>query len=835
MDPTEPEQFCCAGCRAVYQTLHTCGLEAYYRLRETAGKPVRQSGSKFVSFDTPAFSNLYVRDAGNRIATVDLVLEGVTCAACVWLVERLPRVIPGVIECRLSLRQATVRVSWNSGQVKLSQIAEALDRLGYTPHPAKGISRNDLHRRQGRKLMVNLAIAGAIMGNCMLVAFALYSGRFGRMEPIYQQFFRRLSAILGMTSLALPGAVFFRSAISALRVRRINLDVPIAMALLVGGTAGAVNVILNRGEIYFDSLSVLVFLLLVGRFLQFRQQRYADDAVELLFSLAPATCTVVRDNGAIEEIPIEALGVGDLIEVKSGDVVAADGVVEAGASNILQALLTGESAPVAVGVGAQVFAGSQNQGAALRVRVTSIGENSRMGKLMRIVERGVAEKPAIVQFADRVGAWFVAIISLAAAGTFFFWARTSVSLAIDHSVALLIVTCPCVLGLATPLTLAMTIGQLARRDILVKSGAAIERLSAGGHLLLDKTGTLTNGRLEVVEWQGPEELKPAIAKLERQSQHPVARALVEAFATAESSSFPLSRYTGGGLGWGWIHQSAGISPKQLESETKEYVLSAIEDYGDGGLRANLLDRQTGSQQLIHIGSPVYIARSSVSEDSEFRRQCHKLEHAGLTVVLVALNHVVVGFAALGDRVREDSATAIDSLRKARWSPEILSGDAKPVVASVAKAAGVRSTSAFGQMTPEKKLRFVRERRKTAPVVMIGDGVNDAAALASADVGIAVHGGAEASLAAADIYIATPGITPVADLVNCARKTMGVIRRNLMISLAYNLLAGSLAAAGKMNPLICAILMPLSSATVLTIAIASVRHIGRANTSKGGRL
>jgi Cu2+-exporting ATPase len=800
IEPEAQTQFCCTGCQAVYQTLHSCGLEAFYRLRDTAGRPVVPSNSKFASFDTPAFQKLYSEISDRDTLSADLVLEGVNCAACVWLLERLPHVVPGVVEARLSLRQSVLRVRWNPQHAKLSEIAAALDHLGYTPHPAKGVSRKTLFVRQERKRMVDLAAAGALMGNTMLIAFALYAGRSQHMESLYFQFFRWLSAIFGLTSLAFPGRVFFRGALAAIRLRRVNLDVPIALALFAGGLAGTINVLLNRGDIYFDTLTVLVFLLLVGRFLQFRQQRYADDAVELLFSLAPSTCRIIRDAGRVEELPIEALAAGDLIEIRSGDTVAADGIVETGQSSVLQALLTGESLPVPVQVGSQVFAGALNQGAALHVRVSSIGENSRMGRLMQVVERGISEKPAIVQFADRVGAWFVLIVSVAAAATFAYWSRFALGPAIDHSIALLIVTCPCALGLATPLTLAMIIGRLARQDVLVKSGAAIEKLSGRGEILLDKTGTLTLGRLQLLCYQGPENLKPAIAELESHSQHPIARALVESCGPPGSNDFSLE---------------------------------SIEDSGVGGLSAVL--RRGSSAFDLRIGSPDYIRRSCAAVSDEMSARQLSLEQSGATVVFVALNQTVIGLAALGDRLRDDTAAAIAEIRTLGWSPRILSGDAPAVVESIARAAGIDASRADGQMTPEAKLANVQKFRAGGTVVMVGDGVNDAAALASADVGIAVHGGAEASLSAADVFIATPGIAPVAHLIRCARRTMRTIHRNLCISLAYNLLAGALAAAGKMNPLVAAVLMPISSATVLALAITSVRRIGKSRPFPGESL
>lgn len=787
-------QFCCSGCEAVFKTLHSCGLDAYYRLRElddAAPRPANPTNKSFASFDSPTFHRLYVQERAGGLLSADLALEGVSCAACIWLLEKLPRLLSGVVEARLSLREATVRVIWDPAQISLSQIAQALDGLGYTPHPARSELGREAQRREVRRRLIHLGVAGAIMGNGMLLALALYAGSFGHMEAQFRTFFRWLSAGLAAISLAWPGATFFKSAWAAVRMRTTNLDVPIAFALVVGGIAGLVNVVLNRGEIYFDSLCVLIFLLLVGRFIQFRQQRWADDAVGLLFNLTPSSCRRVDGDQAIE-VPIEAVQPGDQVEVRPGELFPVDGRVTRGCSSSSQALLTGESMPVAIDVGSPVHAGAQNVDSVVRVRVDRIGRDTRVGRLMTLVEEGIREKPAIVEFSDRIGKWFVVAITCAAAATFLFWCRRSVPLAIDHTVALLIVTCPCVLGLATPLTIAMALGRLARRDILVKSGVALERLSEGGSLLLDKTGTLTEGRLGLLGWYGESSVRPIVAAAEAKSNHPVGRALREG----------------------------------IDGPAESNEISNIVERGDGGISA-----RWGSRQL-HIGSPVYAARNSVVLSEDFDSHIRCCENEGLTTIVISIDRFAVAVAKLGDVLRPDSASAIQELRRLGFAPEILSGDARPVVEKVAANVGIHGDKAFGQLTPEQKLFRVRDR-SNGLTIMVGDGVNDAAALAAADVGIAVHGGAEASLAAADVYIARHGLQPLVELVRMSRQTMSVVRRNLAISLGYNVLAGGFAAAGWMTPMVAAILMPVSSATVLGLAATSITHFARAN-GKGSK-
>lgn len=779
-------QFCCAGCRAVYESINACGLSNYYRLRDAADvelQPAHPRQSKYEAFDSETFAKLYI-EPNDQTNSVDLALDGVTCGACVWLVENLPTVLEGVIDARLSLRRATVRVTWDPSRVKLSAIARTLDRFGYPPSPARDRPRQASYRAELRKRLIDLGVAGALAGNLMLIGAALYAGWFGGMDGQYVLMFRVLSLLLGVISLAWPGREFFRSAFIALRARQINLDVPICMALAAGGVAGVANVLLNRGEIYFDSLAALIFLLLIGRFLQFQQQRRSEASIDLLFSLTPISCRLVTDNDDVSEVPVEALQLGQTVEVRPGELLPADGVVSFGESDVNAALLTGESRPQTVRSGDAVFAGTQNGASTLRVRVTAGADQTRIGGIMRLLERGLTEKPQIVRFTDKVGRWFVIAVTLVAIATFAMWLRAGFTTATDHAIALIIVTCPCVLGLATPMTLAVAIGQLARRDILVKSAAAIERLSRGGALLLDKTGTLTYGQMRVVEWIGDNDLRGVVAAMEKESTHPVALALAAEFAMIEPPAI-------------WRQPIA----QRLER-------------GDGGVTATVGGRR------ICIGSRNFVTRHAVRISSELRDFAAKNETLGRSVVFIAVDEIATAAAAMADRLREDAAQSVSQLRDLGFDPAIYSGDTQLVVNEIARAAKI--DRAIGGVSPEEKLAAVRSQN-TPHTVMIGDGVNDAAALAAAGVGIAVHGGAEASLAAADVYIARPGLSRVVDLVQTSRRAMRIVRFNLAISLAYNLLAGAMAVAGIMTPLAAAIIMPLSSATVLSIATIAMRQ------------
>ena len=798
-------QFCCGGCALVFDTLRDSGLDRdYYALRsefEASGdaEPSRATGRGYVAFDRNAFQGEFVKPRTNSegeetsIADVEYLLEGVHCAACVWLVERLSRLVPGVVETKLRVRDARVLVTFDRAMTQPSSIARGLDQLGYPAHPPRAEESAEFARAVERQRLVHMGVAGACAGNAMLVALALYSGKSGGLEEAHAQLFRWVGLGLGWIAILWPGRSFLRGAVAALRTRTGHLDLPISIALIAGALAGTWNTITGRGEAYFDSLSVLVFLLLVGRYIQARQQRWAADAVDLTRALTPATCRVVRGTGdaeTIEEITTPELALGDVVEVRPGEPLPGDGLVVQGRSSVDRALLSGEALPISVGVGDEVHAGCQNVAALLRVKVTSLGASSRVGRLMGLVEEGLDRKPAIERFTDRIAGAFVVAVCALGLATFLFWCyRSDLGLAIDRTVALLIVACPCALGLATPLTLAVAVGQAARSGVLVKDASVFERLAGRGRLLIDKTGTLTHGEAHVAHFVGDLALRGKVAALESASNHPLARAL----------SRDLDRYA-----------TPGVRAENIVEKL------------DGGIAGDV----AGSE--LCVGSLTYLHRRGHRLPTALAESAEEFEAEGMSVVGVAqAGQDVSALAALIDTPRHDTAHTVQSLHAACWPAEVLSGDSEGAVARVAQTLGIAEYR--GQVEPEAKLARVVELQSMGEVVvMVGDGVNDAAALAAADVGIAVHGGAETSLAAADVYASRPGLAPVRQLRELASRTMSTIRLNLCVSLAYNAVGVSLAAAGYVDPLMAAILMPISSVTVLTLALVSLGTLRRSN-------
>jgi Cu2+-exporting ATPase len=772
-------QFCCNGCKSVWNVLHGAGLAGYYSVRDAIdpdAQRVSSTNGTYEELDDPSFQSTCVENLPGGLAQTDLLLEGMHCAACVWLIERLPTVLEGVVESRANIRRRTACVRYNPAEVKLSDVARALDRLGYAAHPARGAAAREARVKEDRKFLIRVGVAGAIAGNVMLLAIALHGGALEGMAETWKSTFRWYSMGLGVLSLLWPGRVFFIGALAALRTRVAHLDIPIALALAVGGIWGSYNTISGRGEIYFDSLAVLVFLLLVGRWIQHRQQRNASDHVELMLTLTPTSALKVNDDGSTSRVPIEAVELGMLVEIEAGGSIPADGIIETGETSLDTSFISGESRPIPARIGDTVVAGATNLRSPIRISVTAVGDSTRVGKLMHLVASASADKAPIVQFADRIAARFVLTVISLSIITLTYWSIVSgFATGIEYATALLIVTCPCALGLATPMAMSIAMGRAAKAGVLVKSASAIESMSKPAMMILDKTGTITMGQTRLVKYECDHQLLVMCASIEAHSNHPIARAIAESIDEAD----------------------------RLEATEINQTIGA----GISG---------TVNTQTVEVGSPDYIG-SRYPLDNQSQALVDSMIKDGLTPVVVYADHFGFGVLGIGDPIRDDAGESIRALQSVNWNLRLCSGDHPQIVASVAKEVGIENAS--GSVSPEAKADCVRDLQSNSDrsVVMVGDGVNDAAALAVADVGIAVHGGAEASLEAADIYLTKQGVAPLVALASLASHTMRTIHISLIFSVCYNAIAAILAMSGVINALIAAIIMPISSLTVVALS------------------
>jgi Cu2+-exporting ATPase len=769
--------FCCPGCATVFATIHALELDRYYELQgdEQARRPAIVSGKSFENLDHETFAAEHVTRCADGSREVVLALEGVHCAACVWLVERLPRILPGVLDARLDRVSGRATLRYDGDGVALSTIARTLDGLGYPPHANRGAARQTARRARARKHVIDLGVAGACAGNTMLFAFALYGGHLEGMDSSTRLLLRAVSLGFTLLALAWPGRVFFQGAWTSIRTRVPHMDLPVALALTIGTAFGAWNTIQDRGDTYFESLTVVVFLLLVGRFLQEKRSRDALDAVDLLFSVTDATARKL-DGDVERDTPIEALVRGDRIRVRHGETVAVDGMIARGSGSFDVAFLTGESKPRTLGVGDRVLAGSRNQGGEVDVVVEASGTQTRVGRLMETVRAAAETKSPIVRTVDRMARRFTLVVLLLAGITAALWWSQSPERAVEHAVALLIVTCPCALGLATPLAVTVALGRAAKRGVLIRGADVAEALCAPALVVLDKTGTVTTGSMQLCEWTGPAALLERTAALEAGVEHPIAVALRQA-----------------------VRDANGVVTRR-EVETGFGVAGTVD-----GVE-------------LRVGSPRYVRQAMGALPPAIEAAIERVRVRGLTPVVCAQDGKAEAVGGLGDALRPDAKSAVTALRRMGHEVLLLSGDEPTVALAIGRDLGLDERAIEGLASPERKLERVRSALADGRrVFMVGDGVNDAAALAAATVGIAVSGGAEASLEAADVYLAKPGLEPLLELLHGSRRTLAAIRRCLRASLVYNAVNVALAMSGVLNPLVAAVLMPLSSLTVVTLA------------------
>ncbi len=719
--------YCCAGCRALAGVLE--GLE-----------PVP---GRYAHYDDPAFRERFVEDGAT-----ELEVDGLHCPSCVAVLEQLPRTCPGVRSARLDYGRARLSISWNESQTTLGQIADYVHAIGYA---TRAVGEDDAPAR--RSELIRLGVSFALAGNVMMLTAAIYSGADGSFARVFEWAALALSVPV-VTYGAWP---FYRGALGGLRSRVPHMDLPVSLGLLGGFAASVYATLTGHGEYYYDSLAALVFLLLLGRRLQAGSQRAALGRTELMWSLTPGAATRY-EGGAWKRVPATAVLTGDRVRVAAGETLPVDGTALCDGT-VDQRLLTGEARPVEIGAGEAVYAGTVCVGGALELVATASGVATRLGGILDLVERADAERAPLVRLADRVAGWFVlSVITLAAVGGLVWW-RVEPSRAFDVVVSLLVVSCPCALGLATPIALATARARAARAGILLASTAAVERLARVGTVWFDKTGTLTEGRLRVNGAWISDEHAALAAALEAGSGHPVARAIVE---------FVLPDGDGTLRPWD-VRETPGR-----------------------GIRG----RVAGS--VVEVGSPTHLGAPAGAP-------LDRVLSAGDTPVVVRVDGVPVGLFSLGDELRPDAPGAVRDLQSLGLTVGILSGDHPAVAEAVGKRLGV---VARGGLSPEDKAAAARG------AAMVGDGFNDAAALRSAEVGMAVRGGAEMALRVADVFLSRGGPGAAAEAVRGARRALSVVRRNLVFSLAYNLLFASLALAGWITPLWAAVLMPASSLTVV---------------------
>jgi Cu2+-exporting ATPase len=786
LDGSEREM-CCAGCQAVAQAIADAGLEDYYRHRSgpAAGpSAVPPELDALALYDEPDVQERFVR-GGPDCAEATLMLDGLRCGACVWLIERTLAAQPGVTAASVNFATERAVLRWDPSRTRLSTLLARIGAIGYRAMPYDAQQREAQLARTTRSLFRRMFVAGIGMMQVMMYAVPVYTAAPGEIEWQYEQLMRWASFLLTIPVILYSAQPFFAGALRDLRARSLGMDVPVALGMAAAFAASAWATVTGRGEVYFDSVTMFAFLLLAARYLEWVARRRASRAVDAMAAALPERVhrltgvDPTADEAALAAAPAEAVPAirvepGDLLRVGVGERIAVDGVIVAGATAIDQSLLTGESVPVPRAPGDEVPGGAINAGNPVYLRVLRRSADSTLSTIERLIERAALEKPAIALAADRVAAWFVLALLAFATAVFVAWWWTEPARALPIAIAVLVVSCPCALSLATPAALAAATGAATRHGALVASGRALETMAAATDVVFDKTGTLTEGRPRLAEIRtfGGEDRDRALAlaaALEAGSPHPLARALVEA-AGADTAS---------GVAATGIVQHPGLG---------------VEATADGR-RLRL-----GSRSFVEAWAGLPAPGGT----------------AGSEVWLAEPGRVLARFE-LRDALRPDAAQAVRRLERDGLRVHLLSGDHPDAVAAVAAALDVRQLRAAA--SPADKLDYVRAlQRNGRRVLMVGDGVNDAPVLAAADASIAVGHATALAQTSADAVLLSPSLDLVPRLLGLARRTRRVILENLGWATAYNLVAIPAAALGYVPPWLAAVGMSASSLLVVGNAL-----------------
>lgn len=791
-DKAEP--VCCAGCQAVANAILDAGYQDFYKYRTnptpTGQEIVPDFIKKTMVYDNPAIQKRFVRYEGEHIREAALILEGITCAACIWLNEQHLRSLPGVLEVQINYSNHRATVRWDESQIHLSEILQAVSRIGYIAHPYDPAHQQEILERERKQQLRRIGVAGVLGMQVMMFSIALYAGEWYGIEPEFKGLFFWINLFFTLPILFYSAQPFFKSAWRDVSHGQVGMDVPITLGISLAFIGSIYTVItydlsvISGDNVYFDSIAMFVFFLLTARYFDLVARQGSMQAAENLVHMVPTMATRLRKTaeGVEEDLVLVAdLEIGDIVLIRPGENIPADGRILEGESGVDESLLTGESHPQIKKLGQELIAGTVNIDNPLKMQVEKIGADTVMSHILRLLERAQTEKPAIRQLADRIASWFVLGVLLLALIVAVYWWYVNPESWLAITLSVLVVTCPCALSLATPTAITAATSRLTTAGLLTTRGHALETLARATHFVFDKTGTLTEGRLRLLATETFADLSEAdcleyAVALERHSEHPIAQAFLKT-GVAKLSADSVTNQPGAGM--------------QGEIEARRY----------------------------YIGTAAFIKeKTGFSLDT---KRLDSLQKDGHTLVLLANADKLVCAFRLGDKIRPGTQTLIQALQKQGKSVSLLSGDHAAAAQRVAKAVGIEDVGYA--LTPADKVQAVKALQEKGEIVaMIGDGVNDAPVLAQAQVSIAMGSGTQVARASADMILLTEQLSNLLIGIKTARKTLTIIRQNVAWAIAYNLLALPAAAMGLVAPWMAAIGMSLSSLLVVTNALRLVR-------------
>jgi len=776
---------CCPGCQAVASVIVDGGLENFYRFRADRNtRPEEENREQWQVFDLPDVQADFVITTDEGLQQARLLLEDITCAACVWLIEHHLQKNSAVKSVKVNATSHRCTVTWDARQLPLSQLMLSLASIGYGPQPASDEGQQALRRCESRQALMRLGVAGFGMMQVGMVAIALYAGALQGISSGWEHYLRWVSWLIATPVVFYSARPFFQAAWRSVLTRHLSMDVPVSIAIGGAYLASCWATLYGEGEVYFDSVSMFTFFLLLGRYLEMRARHHNSLQAGNMAQLMPLTATRLVDGGEgsnqEETVPLKALQPGDRVLVKAGETLPCDGRVLSGRSAVVEALLTGEPLPVPKCAGDSVAAGTLNSESALNVCVTAVGAGTQLSSIERLVEQAQSEKPSQVTIADRLAGYFVGAVLVLSVLVFTVWTQLDPARAFWITLSVLVVTCPCALSLATPVALTAATAYLRRLGLLVTRGHVIEGLTTITRVVLDKTGTLTQGQVSLVSIElcrddyADRTRVLALAKaLEQQANHPIARAFTEAEQVPTLAVQSMRQVTAAGV-------EGVIEGTRYRLGAEAFVAELFAATGDPVPAPQTLD---SSQQILLLGDATG----------------------------------PIAWFALSDPLRDSAPALIRQLREQGCEVELLSGDKSGAVATLAQALGICQYQAGA--SPDDKLARVQELQAAGEkVLMVGDGINDVPVLSGADISVAMAAASDLAQTRADSVLLNGDLTVISRALASARNTRRIIGQNLSWALAYNGLALPLAALGWVPPYAAAIGMSASSLVVIVNAL-----------------
>jgi len=796
----ENHHFCCAGCLSVCQVIHDAGLDNFYlrlKKRESTLAPPPDAPTDMDQYDLTEVQTEFVQKLADGSYKTQFMIEGIHCAACVWLIEKALIGMNGIIQAEVNLVHHRLSLHWQPDKLALTQIMQRLAALGYAAVPFNLDNLEGHVRQQNRKLLFRLGFAGFGAMNMMWISIALYAGAFSGISNEYRHFFHWVSFAIATPVLFYSGGSILYAACQGLHQRKLGMDLPIAIGAVITYTYSLWQTWIEGQYVYFDTVVTFLFVILIGRYLEALARRNASSATLRLLELQPRMATRITKHGD-ERISVRKLHIGDHLRIRPGDKIPADGLVIKGQSHVDESMLTGESKPIHKSINCKLIAGTVNGESPLILQVESTGTETMLSRIIHLVESAQGSKAHIQDLADRIAPYFVGVTLSLACLTFFYWFSIDVNTALLAATAVLIITCPCALGLATPMAIAVSTGLAAKHGVLIRNGKALEKLSAINHVVMDKTGTLTEGKLAVTSVLFTDNQNHALqlaGSIERYDSHPIAKAICASQENKELDFFDASN----------LQMIPGLGVKGL-------VHAPHADYE------------------VCIGNKRLMQSHGVILTAEHEDACNHIEKNMGIAVFVAVDGKFLGLLQLEDKLREGAYEFISNLAESGMSMTILTGDSIAAANYLEKTLSQNismNMRVIAEVLPEGKAGEVSLLQQQGKhVLMIGDGINDAPALAQADISIAMGTGTDVSMECSDIVLMGSELQNIPWTLKLGKRTLKSIRQNLTFSLAYNIILVPTAMAAWITPIFAALAMPLSSLIVIGNAILIRKHMSK---------